>query len=65
MAKKTKEPERPARLKDRVRVCGRWQAKGYVASAEEQAKWKQRCKDRDWDPKTGKAKVDNTAPAQQ
>jgi len=63
MAKaKTKEPDRPARKTDRVRVCGRWQAKGYVASDEEMSAWKTRCKDRGNDPKTGKPIADKAAP---
>lgn len=63
MAKKTIDPVRPARKADRVRICGRWQAKGYQASDEEQDAWKERCKNRGWDPKTGKPKADKTAPA--
>ncbi len=58
--KKTKEPDKPYALqKDgkRIRVCGKWQKKGYKASDEEQAKWKELCKNRGWDPKTGKPKV--------
>ena len=61
MAKKI-EPDKPKWLgKDRVRVCGRWQKKGYKASDEEMADWKEKCKRRGWDAKTGKPKVDNTA----
>lgn len=45
----------------RVRVCGRWQKKGYEADAEEQAKWKETCKNRGWEPKTGKPPVKKAA----
>ena len=60
---KVKLPEKPYRLKDRVRVCGKWQKKGYQADDEEKAAWAERCKNRGQDPKTGKPKVDKTAPA--
>lgn len=60
---KTKQPAKPYALQidgQRIRVCGRWQKKGYKADDEEQAKWKALCKNRGWDPKTGKpiVKVD-------
>ena len=60
---KGKLPEKPYRLKNMVRVCGRWQKKGYQPDDQEQADWEKRCKSRDWNPKTGKPKVDKTAPA--
>lgn len=55
--KKTKAPDVPyalATIGQRIRVCGKWQKKGYKASDEEQKKWRTLCKNRDWDPKTGK-----------
>lgn len=60
---KTKAPVKPERL-PMIRVCGRWQKPGYKADDAEVATWKKRCKERDWDPKTGKPKVDPTAAAQ-
>jgi len=58
MANKAKEkpPERPVRL-PMIRVCGRWQKPGYKPDDEEVAAWEKRCKDRNWDRKTGKPKV--------
>jgi len=66
MANKAQEklPEKPYRLPNRIRVCGRWQKKGYQPDDEEKAAWEKRCKDRDWNVKTGKPKVDKTAPAE-
>ena len=59
--KKVTKQTRPRHLReDRVRVCGRWQKKGYEPDDEEVAAWKQRCKDRDLDPKTGKANEKKT-----
>lgn len=57
---KTKQPTKPYALQidgQRIRVCGKWQKKGYTASDDEQAKWKAVCKNRGWDPKTGKPAV--------
>ncbi len=65
MANKAKEkaPAKPERL-PMIRVCGRWQKPGYKPDDDEVAAWAKRCKDRNWDRKTGKPKVDNTAPAE-
>lgn len=60
---KVKAPERPERGKDWVRICGRWQKKGYRPDDTEAKAWEVRCKERGLDPKTGKIKVDRTAPA--
>ena len=63
MADKSKTvAEQPHRL-ERIRVCGKWQKPGYKPDDAEVAAWQKRCKDRGHDPKTGKPKVDNTAPA--
>lgn len=62
--RKTKEPDKPYGLHtegQRIRVCGRWQKKGYKPSDDEVKKWKERCKDRGWDPKTGKPPVEKPA----
>lgn len=59
---KAKAPDRPTR-QPMIRVCGRWQKPGYEADKSEQDAWNLRCKNRNWDPKTGKPKVDKTAPA--
>lgn len=41
MGEKAKKPVQPHQLKDdRVRVCGKWQKKGYKPSKEEEAKYK-------------------------
>jgi len=60
MAKETKAPQRPTR-QARIRVCGKWQKPDYVPDAEEQKAWETRCKDRDWNPKTGKPNVKKEA----
>ena len=63
MADATKEvPSQPHRL-ERIRVCGRWQKPGYKADDAEQKAWLKRCKDRNYDPKSGKPKIETTAPA--
>ena len=62
MAKQNPKVAERTKQLPRIRVCGRWQKPNYVASKEEQAAWEQRCKDRNWDPKTGKPKIDKTAP---
>ena len=60
--KKVTKIERPRHLiESRVRICGRWQKRGYEPDDEELEAWKKRCKDRDLDPKTGKAKVKKPA----
>lgn len=59
---KQKAPARPER-QPMIRVCGRWQKPGYKADAAEQEAWNKRCKDRGYDPRTGKPKIDETAPA--
>ena len=58
---KQKPSEKPIRNPDMIRVCGRWQKKDYRPDDAEMQAWKIRCKDRGWDPKTGKPKVDPTA----
>lgn len=58
---KVKTPDRPER-QPMIRVCGKWQKPGYKADEQEQERWEKRCKDRNWNPKTGKPKVDQTAP---
>jgi len=44
----------PHQLKDRARVCGKWQKKGYKPSKEELAAWNKRCKEGNRDPKSGR-----------
>ncbi len=58
MADKAKEksPKQSVRL-PMIRVCGRWQKPGYKPDAEEVKAWEKRCKDRNWNQKTGKPKV--------
>jgi len=63
MADATKEVAQPPHRLERQRVCGRWQKPGYKADAAEEAAWKTRCEERGYDVKTGKPKVDKTAPA--
>lgn len=60
--KKVTKQEKPRHLSEsRIRVCGRWQKKGYQPDDEELEAWEKRCKDRDLDPKTGKAKEQKAA----
>lgn len=58
---KRKAAAPPHQLKNRVRICGRWQKKGYRPSAEEVAKWKEHCKDTGKDPRTGRLLLEKTA----
>ncbi len=44
----------PHQLKNRVRVCGRWQKKGYRPTADEQKIWLEQCRAQGKDPKTGR-----------
>ena len=44
----------PHQLENRVRVCGKWQKKGYKPTSDEQKKWLEKCKAEDKDPKTGR-----------
>ncbi len=62
MADKSKTIAQPPHRLDRIRVCGKWQKPGYKADDAEVAAWKKRCKDRNWNPETGKPNVDETAP---
>lgn len=50
---KAKTPEQSKRL-PMIRVCGKWQKPGYEPDTAEVAAWEKRCKDRNWDRKTGK-----------
>ncbi len=53
-----KEAEPPRHLREsRVRVCGKWQKKGYKPTIEELKLWNERCKVSGRDPKTGKRKA--------
>ena len=60
MAKDKKAVSMPHQL-DRIRVCGKWQKPGYQPEAAEQKAWEVRCKERDWNPKTGKPNVKKEA----
>lgn len=65
MADKSKTIAKPPHRLERIRVCGKWQKPGYEPDDAEVKAWITRCKDRGYDPKTGKPKVDNTAPAKE
>ena len=58
-AGETKPAPPPHFLRDeRVKVCGKWQKKGYKPSKAEQDAWNAKCKTAGLDPKTGlKAKA--------
>jgi hypothetical protein len=44
----------PHQLSNRVRVCGKWQKKGYRPTAAEQKAWLEQCKAQGRDSKTGR-----------
>lgn len=54
---KKKASPPPHFMKDkRVKVCGKWQKKGYKPTTAEQKLWVDKCKVQNRDPKTGMLK---------
>lgn len=51
----------PHQLANRVRVCGKWQKKGYKPTKAEWDAWAQKCKDTNRDPRTGRLIVKKAA----